>query len=890
MKHPLRNSLRNKVLLLLATIVLIISTQFYMSWDTRQQLIEGHEKLEQTIFAVELVHLLERDVLDLQRNVLIYKINGNESVAARFDTRSGEVQLHLDELRLLTHKTVYRAEYADYLNRLQGHLKDYSQNFTSVVESKSEQKRIQFEDVPTQIAAIKRRMESSELDFEKYFHLTSAERAIYHYLVEPDFKELEIFKTELTQVKNSTDDASLQEMLDGLNSSFTRLTQLTRGYVFLVNVVMAGSANEFLFLTQEMTDIATQDREAVKRLVTISESEAASRNTMISLICIVLVMCLAAMIISSIIAPIQRITKVFGLIISGEQVENIPGIERKDEVGQLSQAASIFYEQSLAQRRLNEKLKLATWRAEEATKSKSQFLANMSHEIRTPINGVLGLIQLCQRTSLTDIQREYLAKAVDSSEILMGVINSVLDFSKIEAGKMVIERAEFDFDTMLKQVLAPVQVRAEEKKLNLRLFVDERVNAVYLGDPLRISQILLNVLNNAVKFTESGSITIEIRLASEKIDCQQLVFAITDTGIGMNEEQLDSVFMAFRQADDSISRKFGGTGLGLSIVSELTTLMNGDIRVDSALGKGSSFIVTLPLTTTKAQARLIEPIQDDLNNILVTSSLMTAVMIPYLPASMNFTASSGLDTIVASGTCKNRILIGIETLDQAIELGNQINQLTLEENFVGLVIDTNPPGLKQELLRRFGLQVLEQPAPPSSLMAFLKALSPRKSPRKSPQKPPHRSLQNRDREDTGPNEPDSLQQFLGHVLLVEDNAINRIVASDMLKEFGVTCDIAVNGQQAVEKVNAGDRYDLVLMDVQMPVMGGYEATEEIRQQGHSHLKICGLSANAMRGDFNKALQHGMDHYMTKPIAWDDLEKTLQKYLTPLTEDSILQNR
>ncbi|MFT4798082.1 MAG: CHASE3 domain sensor protein, partial [Candidatus Azotimanducaceae bacterium] len=165
-RHSLRNSLRAKVLLLLLTLILIISIQAYTSWDTRQQLGEGRERLEQTIVAAELVYQLERDVLDLQRNVLIYKISGNESAAARFDKSSSEVQLHLDELSLLTRKTPYHAEYADYLNRLEGHLKDYGQNFLSVVESKSEQKRIQFEDVPAQIASIKKKMASSEIDFE----------------------------------------------------------------------------------------------------------------------------------------------------------------------------------------------------------------------------------------------------------------------------------------------------------------------------------------------------------------------------------------------------------------------------------------------------------------------------------------------------------------------------------------------------------------------------------------------------------------------------------------------------------------------------------------------------------------------------------------------------
>jgi len=873
LQNSLRNSLRAKVLLLLTTLVLIISVQAFMSWETRQQLAEGHEKLEHITRAAELVHQLERDVLDLQRNVLIYKINSNESVAAQFDKSSSEVKLHLDELRVLARDTTYQAEYADYLSRLEGYSKDYSQNFSSLVESKSEQKRIQFEEVPAQIAAIKRRMERSELDFEKYFYLTSAERAVNQYLVEPDFEDLEVFKAKLNLVKRFTNDTLLQDMLDDLSQSFTRLTQLTRGYIFLVNVVMAGSANEFLFITQEMTDIANQDREAVKSLVSISEAESAARNNIISLVCIVLVIILAAMIISNIITPIQRLTRVFGRIISGEEVENIPGIEREDEVGQLSQAVSVFYEKNLAQLRLNENLKLQTRRAEDATKAKSQFLANMSHEIRTPINGILGLIQLCQRTGLTDIQREYLSKAVESSEVLMGVINNVLDFSKIEAGKLVIEHAKFDFDIMLKQVLASVQVRAEEKNLNLRLFVDEQVKAVYLGDPLRISQILLNVLNNAVKFTETGSITIEIKLASEKNDVQQLIFAITDTGIGMSEEQLASVFTAFSQADDSTSRKFGGSGLGLSIVTQLATLMNGEISVDSALGKGSSFRVTLPLTTTKAHARLIEPIQDDLENILITSSLMTAVMIPYLPASMNFAVNSRLDNIVTPQNQKNRIVIGIDTLEQAIELIAPIEHLISAENFVGFAIDTNPSGLKQQLLARFDLPVLEQPALPSSLMAFLKALSP----------------DNQVKQDTSANEPDELQQFLGHVLLVDDNAINRMVASDMLDGFGVTCDVAENGQQAVDTVNGGKRYDLVLMDGQMPVLDGYQATQEIRRQGYCDLKICGLSANAMRSDVDKAMEHGMDDYMTKPIAWDDLEKTLQKYLTPQASASISLN-
>lgn len=851
----MKTTLKSQVLLLLTTLVCIILVQSFFTYKTQQQSTAGINQLRDATITLEIVRNLERDVLHLQRNLLLYKATGSDSVADRFQYLSDDVHKNLIRLEHLanTHQLLPES----YFELLRTHLNDYGEDFDEVVRSRTEQSRLFNNLLPLLDELLQ-----NDLDGQSRYHLMTAKNIVFQYMSEPDGKHLPALKSELVKAALPTgDNPEFSQTIDKLSRDFTQLTQTTRGYIFLVNVVMAGSANEILYLTNKMIEVANEQRLLLREQVASAEDFARTRNTAITLVCIVLVLLLASMINKNIISPITRITRVFGEIISGKNIKAIPGIDRQDEIGQLSQAAGVFYEHSQMQRRLNQELQIATKRAEDSTKSKSLFLANMSHEIRTPINGILGLIQLCQKTELTQVQQDYLAKAAHSSEVLVGVINDILDFSKIEAGKLELEQVNFNLDELLERILSSMLVGASERGLNLRLFVEPGVETFYAGDPLRISQVLLNLLNNAVKFTEAGSVTIIVRLQSRQAENTDLEFQVIDTGIGMSKQQLKSVFAAFSQADDSTSRKFGGTGLGLSIVNQLVNLMEGEITVKSIPEVGSEFTVRLNLGNVEQTQH--ELTNTHATNLILAKSDLSQSLISFLPEAMKFTEISSINERPSLSFPKQRLIIGIDNIDQALEMNEQIYQMSSEGHFPGFVIDMSPPGLRQQLLDNFNLPVLEHPVSKQQLLEFFNQLS-----------------------EEGPRQLDDDICYLGseavklkgHVLLVEDNGINQAVAMDMLEEFGLTCEVADNGLQAVKRIEAGESYDLVLMDVQMPIMDGYQATREIRKQGFDQLKICGLSANAMKSDINLAMEHGMDDYLTKPIDWDSLEKTLLKYL------------
>lgn len=863
MPNRMKSSLSLQVLFLLSVLVTVILSQTYLNWNTREQISHSSHELQRAAEILELVHRLERDILNLQRNVLIYKTTGSESVVDRFALLEDDLNVLLTELDALP-LTSNVGEKSEDIDRLKSHLNTYSKNFSELTIHKTERTRIVREEIKVGFDGIYRDLDNSDVtNFESYFLVVSAERAVFQYLAGPNSEYIEIFKSDLRRAGQLEKNPLVQAKIDALNKSFLRLSQITRGYSFLVNVVMAGSANEFLYLSKSIRDTAKSQSTRFQSEVNNAEQLVAGRTNMITIISVILVLLLAAMIINNIILPISRLTRIFGRIIAGENIDRFPGVERIDEIGKLSQAAAIFYSHAQGQRRLNQELTVAKQKAEDATQSKSLFLANMSHEIRTPVNGILGLILLCQKTGLTAVQKDYLEKAAHSSEVLMGVINDILDFSKIEAGKLEIEFEDFHLDKMLQRILAAIHLKAAEKGLILRLFTDPKLKAVYKGDSLRISQILLNLLNNSIKFTQSGNVTLEVTLTSNQNQFSEVSFFVRDTGIGMSEAQLSSVFEAFTQADDSTSRKFGGTGLGLSIVSQLVELMDGKIIGNSEPNIGSVFHVTLPLLESTKSESIIELPKEELSNHLVNLSNGAAALAPFLPSDMNFEIHAAIDHIEFTPQ-KHRIIIGLDSIEQAKANKSEIDMQATGGHFPGFLIDMNAQSLKQQLLDMFNLPVLEQPATPSQLSEFFCALT-----RHVSSQPQIEILQS--------------VQYQGHVLLVEDNVINQTVAEDMLEDYGLTCDIADNGQEAVNRIRTKGNYDLVLMDVQMPVMDGYQATAEIRQLGYLDLKICGLSANAMRTDAKLALEHGMDDYLTKPIDWDALELVFEKYLPRMPE-------
>jgi signal transduction histidine kinase/ActR/RegA family two-component response regulator len=901
------SSLKAQLAVIFSVILGLLFWQQYMAYKSQELLTEELSNSEVLARKMISVKTLEKDVIDLQRNVLIYKETRSNSIINRFNVIMTSINQKLADIKLFVDSSNINKNQSNAIDSMQMHLTSYQENFDTIVNVLTLRDKILNDGILKHLMELEddlsktlNTLKNENANYPHYSKLLllshQLQLSLYEYKFISNIENKAKFNSALKQVEAilpRLKSSQLDQHVKSISSGFIKYSQVTQNYFYLVNVVMSGSANEFLYLTKKLSAEALSHLNQNKTALNTHIKQAKVQSSAIFIVSVFLALIIILVVIKQLIVPIQKITKAIDMLAADETLKEEFTSKRNDEIGHLIRSANIFNNKNIKttqllieSQQLNERLGIETQRAEQAATAKSMFIANMSHEIRTPMNGIIGLVNLLKQKPLPTESLDYLDKISYSSNILMSVINDILDFSKIDAGKMEIENILFYPANAFENVIGGLSIKALEKKLNIRCYIPPNLPKKLIGDEVRLSQILLNLGNNAIKFTNTGSVSFVINWEYAQTNEQAepsilLTIEVVDTGIGISQEQQKHIFDDFTQADGSTSRNYGGTGLGLSISKKLVTLMDGDIDINSTPAQGSTFKVCLPFDIATN-----EPIAEPLSVNFGSVCLWDIAASTNIPTNNNqnlmaqyFNELHVVDAPLItrfieqqeSALNKNDVLL-IFTNNSLNEQQLQIVS-TLFDAGVSMAICTDISAQKLTTnLNTLGIKnIIHHPFYPAQFHKFITGMHA----------PSHASRIMEKRFNDMPTKSTAPQEkrYKGHVLLVEDNKINQLVAGSMLSNFGLSYDVAEDGEQAFIKVQNNPDYDLIFMDVQMPVLDGYDATIKLRESGFKDLIICGLSANAMRSDFEQAKEVGMNDYLTKPIDKDEVELILQKYLT-----------